>query len=994
MGDVGPTQGRHTSVVFGNYGFLLQEPFFDDTRKGGEIGGGNPANADDMEMVPGIGWRPESNLVKSQIRSKTWVEDGTLNDAQATTSSLIAYVVTGKKRTGTGITSTPLVASQSGAGWLKRVGSGQNWNTALTEEEHTPVETEYDGWYLSYVWKSNQSYDPNTGVSVSFIFPGGSFSGPAARFYFSGPRGNDGLGFDGLGRYRVSIYPLGKIVLHELIDMLEGIKFWKKRDEWIAGVLDSKLINIAVMSDAVFNTAKGGWFGSRLVFLVNPGTMANPVGNRLIESVTGLAQDAIRGGVGVQKPHVYNIPRNGPQSAASAGTLQIDLREDVRAFWQVMVARYRTSGSITDEPFDLGFYPTADSAAPLYVTLDCDMPAGTTFTPRLFRVDTGDEITGTATSNPLKWKFEVPELDEFGPVHQYYVRIDYTGTETVFGTLRSRRVHRPALYQIDDLPEPLEVKDDRATGDKKVPTVFVSGTTSISGETENPASGTARVTISNLTATGDDLRLRVGGMAEIRTNWTEEGDAKFSVLHRGILAGNTWRRINPRSDLLADASKQYPKLGAYEVDFDIGSEWRRLTRVPLPARLELASANDLAANVIPEVTDAMKRICAILGFGANNVNIPSRPIPLYDWEQMVLEPGTLAGELLVEMAQEYLGAHLVTDPNAAVDGVTDYGTVIRLIERKTPPYRNLARFYINHPGAGKLLHAPGSYPDVTISGFEDQPVACTFIEAGDEIRTEPAEANSVFVQGGAGLRGRISQDIEPNGATSSNSETILTAFAFNPTSYNPFNLAPDHEHYPFQSADSLDELVQVQVFDTSLTTQRAVNWVCRRVFDQCAFAREFHTFEAPLLLVTDTSDTMQIRPRKLRLGDPVQIQQPDGSFRQYLVSRVDPSYEKDHVQFARYECVTQTNIDRFGQPYSMYDLFSLTRDRVRQLKRAFGHPARQKTNRRRSRELSIVQGGVLGFPSPGIKWDPIQYIDPDDPLFGQFKFMPDYDPLP
>lgn len=994
MGDVGPTQGRHTSVVFGNYGFLLQEPYFNYQRIGGEIGGGNPANADDMEHVPGIGWRPESNLVKSQIRSKSWVEDGTMNDAQATTSALIAYVVTAKKRSGAGITSTPLIAAQSGAGWLKRVGSGQNWNTALTEEEHTPVENGYDGWYLTYVWKSNESFDPNTGVSVKFIFPGGSFDGPAARFYFSGPRGNDGLGFDGFGRYRLSIYPLGKMVLHELIDMLEGIKCWKKRDEWIAGVLDSKMITVSVMSDAIKDTKTGGWFGSRLVFLVNPGTMASPVGNRLIESLTSTAQDAIRSGIGVPTPHIYHVPRNGAQSAAHAGPLQIDLREDVRAFWQVMVARYRTSGSITDEPFDLGFYPTADSAAPLYVTMDCDMPTGTTFTPHLFRVDTGDEITGIPTSQPFKFKFEVPELDENGPVHRYYVKIDYTGTETIFGTLRSYRVHRPSLRQLEDLPTPIEVKDDRAPGEKRVPTVFITGTTSISGETENPSSGTARVTITNLTATGEDLRLRAGGIAEIRTNWTEDEDDKFSVLHRGILAGNTWRRLNPRSDLLADASKQYPKLGAYEVDFDIGSEWRRLTRSPLPARLELVSASDLADNVIPDVTDAMKRICAMVGFTAQNVDIPDLPIPLYDWEQMVLEPGTLAGELLTEMAQEYLGAHLVTDANAAVDGATDKGTVIRLIQRKSPPYRNLARFYIKHPGAGKVLHAPGSYPDVTISGFESQPVACTFIEAGDETRIEPAECNSVFVQGGAGLRGRIAQNVEPNGATSSTSETILTAFAFNPTSYNPFNLPVGHDHYPFQSADALDEMVQVQVFDTSLTTQRAVNWVCRRVFDQCAFAREFHTFEAPLILITDTSDTKQIRPRKLRLGDPVQIQQPDGTFRQYLVSRCDPSYEKDHIQFARYECITQTNIDVFGQPYSMYDLFSLTRDRVRQLKRAFGHPSRQKTNRRRSRELSVMQGGILGFPSPGVKWDPIQFIDPDDPLFGKFKFMPDYDPLP
>ena len=433
--------------------------------------------------------------------------------------------------------------------------------------------------------------------------------------------------------------------------------------------------------------------------------------------------------------------------------------------------------------------------------------------------------------------------------------------------------------------------------------------------------------------------------------------------------------------------------GAYEVDFDIGSEWRRTTRVPLPARLELQSASNELASTLPTVTSSMRKICRTIGWSDAVLDIPELPIPLYDYEQMVLEPGTLAGELVAEMAEEYLGAHVVLDPNASSDG-NDNGTMIRLIQRKHPPYRNLARFYINHPGSGKVLHAPGSYPSITISGFDDQPVQCTFIESGDQTRIEPAEANCVFVQGGAFNPEYEGYAPLPNQATSSTSGSILTSFAFNPTSYNPFGLAPDHPHYPIQSVDSLDEIVRIEVFDAGLPNQAACDWVCRRVFDQACFAREFMTFAAPLLLVTDTSDSMQIRPRKLRVGDPVQIQQPDNTFRQYIVTRCDPAYEKDYIQFAHYECVTQTNIDVFGQPYSMYDLFSLTRDRIRQMKRALGHPARQRVNKSRSRELSVVQGGVLGYPSPKVPWTPIQYIDPSQSNFGQFKFMPDYDPLP
>ena len=95
MSILGPTSGRWTSAVFGNWGWMLQEPYYSYTRIGSEIGGGDSKNENFVEFVPGIGWRLKSNVVTSSVREIGWAQDGIIASAGArTVSNLVSYVYT------------------------------------------------------------------------------------------------------------------------------------------------------------------------------------------------------------------------------------------------------------------------------------------------------------------------------------------------------------------------------------------------------------------------------------------------------------------------------------------------------------------------------------------------------------------------------------------------------------------------------------------------------------------------------------------------------------------------------------------------------------------------------------------------------------------------------------------------------------------------------------------------------------------------------------
>jgi hypothetical protein len=219
---------------------------------------------------------------------------------------------------------------------------------------------------------------------------------------------------------------------------------------------------------------------------------------------------------------------------------------------------------------------------------------------------------------------------------------------------------------------------------------------------------------------------------------------------------------------------------------------------------------------------------------------------------------------------------------------------------------------------------------------------------------------------------------------------MLTQVAVNVDSYNFLNLSPGDPGYPDGSdIDYIGRCIPIVVRDRTLTTQFAVDFIARRTYDYACHARENFSFIAPMILVTDSTDTMQTRPRKLAYYDAVEVQQLDGSFVTYLVKFCSPAYSKDGFQFARYELVRQKNIDDLAvMPQVPGTVAGLLRMMVQQMTGAVPSNPGWNANSKASVNDSDWMGLAERIGSS------IQDLDNTSPDFGDFTFMLGYDPLP
>lgn len=271
------------------------------------------------------------------------------------------------------------------------------------------------------------------------------------------------------------------------------------------------------------------------------------------------------------------------------------------------------------------------------------------------------------------------------------------------------------------------------------------------------------------------------------------------------------------------------------------------------------------------------------------VDVPDIDLRLFDPGKLgyKIEIYSQIGPLVITLARDYLGAYLVFDPNATNGGDegNKYGCW-RLKVPPRPPYQNLCNFVTNADFLGKSVVNINSYE----SDFEDeQEIKKVWIRLESwNSWVVPPECNVVYVQGAEPITAPLATGDE---------KALLQALAINFDSfvYRDDQPAPDTNH-----PDWLGRCVPFVLSDPGLTSEAAVNFACRRIYDIAAHAQKRITFEAPLVLVTDASDTLQQRPRKLQFGDAVLV---EGA--QFIVDSCTVDYSAlkggDRVQMAVYE---------------------------------------------------------------------------------------------
>jgi hypothetical protein len=314
---------------------------------------------------------------------------------------------------------------------------------------------------------------------------------------------------------------------------------------------------------------------------------------------------------------------------------------------------------------------------------------------------------------------------------------------------------------------------------------------------------------------------------------------------------------------------------------------------------------------------------------ANGGNTAELDIPSNDMRLMgsprisknayILLPGAYIKDQLAYMTRSFNGWVLLRDPNAAPTpaagaDLTKPQGMWRLLNPPSPPYTNvLAEFHsatdlgvtnmLNPSGLGRVPEAPNAF-----AGVARYPTAAqTYIRDGTLTKhVDPPEATEVRVVGASGPIGADSGAIRL--------ERVLRNFNAADAPGAPTGVPSDPSY--------LGRTVRILIIDAALADRTSVDLMARRVYQQACFGRPFVTFEAPLVLVGDPLDQLQVRARPLRIYDTVFISDPDGFLalppggQTGLVRSCNPHYDRtDKIQMATYEVylVDQTAVAQ-GSP--------------------------------------------------------------------------------
>lgn len=963
-------ENRRTVITLDEFIDVPVQPALTFERQEFEMGRGNHPDTENVQNIPGIGWM----LRNIPMQPGALVE---LTDAQPALQTVAGGLLAvagsvneSKYFAKSGLPGVNYSADVQDSGsymWQKRVSDAWNVDNALDADQTAfpSPNTVEDTTDMDRVAITTRNHDPRDFVGFRVYIPGTSVnsSGPLWTPMFCGPAGEGGT-----GRYALKCFGDGRAKLYEAAEDLT----WIYRDafRWVdPGVpIFGALHELWIGSNSV-QDASGAFKGTRIKFLTSsfPDVPAKGFGSLLIETQISAAIKAITWGA--NNP-LYSVPGAG-ETAVTLAPIRVDARRDVRVLAQIALSRFPESGVLVDDVFSIPFLPTGDEE--FKIEWYGSVPDGTSMVAKLYNAETGveladgtitlqDEIGGVATYTP----------DE--RVRKLRVRIEFESNTERDKTpvLTSWRIYRSGVFESPAIT-PVEVN---AQGEFPSLVERAPLSVSITGVSRDTSDMSATVQIVDFTGTLTNLATRGMVPIKIETEYAPGDEEEDPPLRTTLFRGYV---IQANAEKIAggtfDGQKHWADKRSRRYTLTCAGEWARLATALAPRGFTWF---DQENNRFYKVTTFIRHLLRT-AYSNDNINIPDIDIRLFgaDSTAQIIEPDSPIAELCAKYARDYLNAYLCQD-NYAGDTFQ-----WRLLLEKTAPYTPVARFYVEHPGVFKLPHVDGAYGS-HVHPDTEQTVLHTFIRKKTWTTwQEKPEGNVVEVTGGA-----TGDDAPAVGAQSAGR---ITAIAVNFDSFNALNLDPSDPNYPDGSSpDYLGRYVPIAVRDSTLTTQAAVNWVCRRISDLACHTLNWCSFEAPLILITDLTDPDQVCPRPLRLYDAVEVQNDDGEFETWLVVNCDPGYRKDSIQMGRYTLVSS--------------------ELIRQVKSAIPLPlsARRnietfaKTMMGVSGKTNIVATGgkaaIYGGMSPWIALpektsDPIQDTDPESETFGQFFFMPDFDPV-
>jgi len=961
FGDPGAevTKYRKTVVTFDEFLPCVTQPPVQIDRPAESMGQTEDSQKTNVVYVDHIGWRLRSYQADYGGLFESSAGQAGVYSVGLGRASVASKFVESNYQRDPSLTGVTWTGPSSGfPGLQKNVGAGSTFDDSLSADATAyPSPSVSSPAEMDRVMVTTDNHKPTTEISLWFQVPGSAVTGTGAlkNFFFTGPAGaNDQLTGD--GSYSLVLYGDGRAELHEHgyvpTDSLKT-PTWSKRYAFIyepsRQLHPFKTYIVTVVSDS-WQDANGAYHGNKIVFLVNghQDTGPQPLLSKAGTPNVDLTQKT--------NTRVYFVPQV-TQEAVSVRPARVDSRRDKRSVFHLVKATYPTSGTLVDGVFSIDFVP--DVNTDFTFEWYSRTPAGTSITCKLYDADTDAELTGSLNF-----------VDDYGGQRTYTpndkqrfyrVKATFTSDGNNTPTLIAWRLFRENVFETPSL-DTIVIDDSRDSSTALTKARVAS--VDIKGQDTDPQNASATIVINDFAGLLDDLGVRDNVPVKITTTF-DAPQTDTSVLFRGYTQGASYEVKRDGGPIPGQQWRQYtiPCVG----------EWRRLSDVLAQRRFTFT---DRATDSPWKVTDLCASLLA-MAYKDENIDVPDLPVRLFsvNQQQFILEPGDAIMGPLIKVAADYLGGWFVWDDNTANGNW-------RLLQQKTPPYNNLARFRFDHPGSGILPHVDGAYGYDTDGA---QTILKTFIKKGTFSSTvERPEGNCVAVYGGAAN--------EASGAQGFKSGTMLTQVVYNVGSYNFLNLGTGDDGYPTPTGnpDYLGYYAPIKVFDATLSTPAAVNWIARRVYDYACHGRKILTFEAPLLLVTDSTDDLQTAPRPLRFYDCVQVYDDVlEDYVQYIVRDCSPTYTKDRLQWARYELVTTSAIDTIGAVPPVKDII---RQMTRILKRTIlGGSPWSPMDRNQHREFGNASSDWMGLPEPTIP--AIQDLDNTSATFGGFYPMLDYDGL-
>lgn len=962
------TRYRRTSVTFDDFHDVVLQPPVQYEKPAEGIGQTKDSKKTNVHYVNAIGWQMRAY----QFDYGTYHEfeagqEGTQSVASG--KSVIAAMHTESdymKQSGlTGVTYHAGVPASGRPGIQKTVTAGSSFSQSLSADNTAyPGPSQADeSTTLDRILVTTDNHSPDEQIHFWFEVPAHSIAGYAClvEFYFCGPAGSD-ADLKGKGQYMLRLYGDGVAWLYErgvVPDDPDEDIVWVLRKKFVyepaRQLVAFKTYTVSVVSDCK-QDVHGSYHGTKMTFVIN-----GILNTGLIPAIASWAINVISLQLDPHKDAtVYYAPKLTDEPTALEKA-RAGVRRDVRAIFHVVKSTFPDEGTLQDAAFSLDFHP--DDSQDLTFEWYATSPTGSSIDADLYDAETGtvlsvvssftDEFGGSKTYT-VPDRAADPDLARW-PRH-FYPKFTFTSDGEKTATLTAFRVFRDPV--VESLTVTETVVDDSRSG-ATIPVTVVSRV-AVQQQDTDPQNAAANLVLNDFVGNLEFLKTRDCVPVKVETTF-DSGGVDKTVLFRGYTQGATakWR-----------SSPDFPDWREYTVP--CCGEWRRLLDTLSPRRFNWV---DRATNKPWRVTDLVVTLIRAAGYPDSMIEDPDVDVELFGFEenQTILEPSDPVAPVIVRLLTEYLGAYLVFDENAGSRGMW------RVLQQKTAPYTNLARFVYGHPGSLKLPHADGAYGTDTVGS---QTVVRTFIQYGsDETRTERPEGNCVVVYGSAPAT-EAAKASYPGAA-------MLTQVLYNVDSFNFLNLGTVDDGYPDPTnPDFLGWAAPIKVYDPTLTTETAVNWVARRVFQYACFSRQILSFKAPLILVTDSGDTEQTNPRPLRFYDPVGVWN-GVDYDQYLVRACTPAYSKDGFQWATYELMTTPNIADFMAP-------PVGQDQVARMVRvmlqgAFGLAPGSQLSKPQQKEYVGRSFDWMALPEPTI--GVIQDLDNESATFGDLLPMLGFDAL-